>query len=247
MLAKRIRSLEEGPGGKEHSTTSARLPKHQPFLPAESGPASGPFRTSGVAITASIIHYSSGEPPVVTKEAGGQPAALASQGAAAPGDSSSALATDRAIKLVNRMLSGGKVRRAHVCLGDDPYLLLDAPPPILRLCVPACPPSGPHVRPHRDQRCADDAPRFQGKRRQELHRHLRCHYVIKAQPAVIRVPFAAGVDHADGLPPATYVSLHFERLLGVGNARLVPACCSRLWDIAFPRLPGQAHERLSQQ
>ena len=140
MLAKRIRSLEEGrgPGVKEHSTTSARLPKRQPFQPA----ASGPSRTTGAASTAGRS-LSSGKPPVATKEAAGGPPAA--QSAAAPGDSSSALAADRAIKLVNRMLSGGKVRRAHACLGDDPPLLLDAPPPInaetMRACMPTIRPT----------------------------------------------------------------------------------------------------------
>ena len=120
MLAKRIRSLEGGPaGGKEHSTTSARLPKRQPFLPAASGPASGPLRTARVAATAGRS-ASSSKPLVAIKAVSRGLLALASQ-SAAPGDGgSNALATDRAVKLVNRMLSGGKVRRAHACSDDDP-------------------------------------------------------------------------------------------------------------------------------
>ena len=125
MLTKRIRSLEEGPGGKVHSTTAAMLPRCLPFLPSSRPAASDPSAQVPVRLTAAASSAGrssspcSGKPLVAIDVVGGL-LALASQ-SAAPGDGgSTALATDRAVKLVNRMLSGGKVRRAHACSDNDP-------------------------------------------------------------------------------------------------------------------------------
>ena len=127
MLAGRIRSLEEGPaGGNNGIVTSARQPLCQPHLPAL--PPAPAVPVSNSTEVASIVGRSnSGSKPLVTiQEVGGLPPAHASQGAA-PGDSSRN-ALDRAVRLVNRMLSGIKVWRGMpVCIESMPFFFLMPP------------------------------------------------------------------------------------------------------------------------
>ena len=114
MLAERIRSLEDGPPGGRTEDGTARLSEH-PSLPPTIVPAGD--TTGAASATASRMHSSNGQQSVSSKEAraaGLLPAFAPQQQSGASGDSSdsNARAVDRAVKLVNRMLSGGKV-----CMG----------------------------------------------------------------------------------------------------------------------------------
>ena len=111
MLAERIRSLEEGPGGSRTEDGSARLSEHPSLLPTTGLAAPAGDTTAVASATASRTHSSSGQQSVSSREAraGLLPTLAPQSGASGDSSDSNARAVDRAVKLVNRMLSGGKV------------------------------------------------------------------------------------------------------------------------------------------
>ena len=143
MLAERIRLQEASGCRAEDGVNSA--PCRQP--PPEPEPAAGATSTSGAGSSRSPSSSGGAMQGMLSKELGADllPAPAPHPQSGAPGDrsDSNARAVDRAVKLVNRMLSGGKVRTGGPSFLDDAsnqYLFsICAPLPMLVIIrVHAC-------------------------------------------------------------------------------------------------------------